>query len=101
MLPTIENTLMSLFPEWPVMDSKERRVVVHRCLKSVKSHLKKSPTHIKLGLNILFFCYQLYTVVFYGWRLSYKDLYKSLMGFSSLPITSFGSLEVIDELVWG
>jgi hypothetical protein len=87
------DTVASLIPDWPKMETKARAIIAARCATLVVRQVSLAPVHIRFGLWTLFVAYRVYALLRVGFSPAPSARASALAAFSELPLPMVFGLE--------
>jgi hypothetical protein len=94
-LPSLEESIDAVIPDWPELGLPERIEVSAHCAGFVRAQLRLAPFHIRVGFNTLFIAYSLYTLLRAGPYAPRSARADALASFSTLPLPMVAVVERI------
>lgn len=95
MLPSLEDTIDAVMPDWPMLSPVARAAAFAHCVDFVRAQLCLAPFHVRAGFRVLFVAYRLYALLHAGPYPSRSSRAAALTAFSALPFPMVEGLERI------
>jgi hypothetical protein len=85
-LPSFEDTIAAVMPDWPVLSPDAHAAALARCTEFVRAQLRLAPFHVRIGFWVLFTLYRVYALLRTARAASRLAPAAALTAFSSLPL---------------